>query len=121
VWQWWEAELERPYLLHRAKYLTDMYIKYQPAVTDPMPACLKARALPRVEVVAAQQEQHGGISDTEASTEARGAQEGEELYAALTYTMKEMNEQLYIELLGGFHGPRGHWGGRRATQDCAIT
>jgi hypothetical protein len=104
-WQWWEAELERPYLLHRAKCLTDMYMKYQPAVTDPMPAYLKARALPRVEVVAVQQG-HEGTVGKKASAEARGTQEGEEeQHAMVTYAMKDMNEQLYIELFGGFHGP----------------
>jgi hypothetical protein len=103
MWQWWEAELERPYFLHRAKCLSDVYMRQQ--VAPPMPVYLRARALPRVEVVAVQQAPEDTIC-TKVSVEARGVQEGEEeRHAMVTYAMKEMNEQLYIELLEGFHGP----------------
>jgi hypothetical protein len=58
-----------------------------------------------VEVVAVQQESEGTVG-RKASAEARGTQEGEEeRHAMVVYALKEMNEQLYIELLEGFYGP----------------
>lgn len=114
VWQWWEAELERAHLLQRAKCLDDMYTRHQTAAAAPVPAYLTARAaarlpLPRVEVVAATQQeaQPGGASEAsvEASAaEARGTQEGEEeRCAVLNYVLTALNDQLFIELMDGFH------------------
>jgi hypothetical protein len=101
VWQWWEAELERPYLLHRAKCISDVYTKHPVLFAAPVPAFLKPRALPRVEVVAVQQEQ--------ASAETSDQEDEMELDAMVTYAMNDINEQLYIELLEGFHTPSGVW------------
>jgi hypothetical protein len=75
----------------------------------PMLAYLKARgrvgpALPRLRVVAAPRKQHGNASRTKASAEDDGRQEGEEeKHAVLMFVLTKLHEQLFIELIDGFH------------------
>jgi hypothetical protein len=108
MWQWWQAELERPYLIQRAKRLYDMHMNRHKAGVAPMPAYLKARgrvgpALPRLRVVAAPRKQHGSASGTKEPAEDDARQEGEEeQHAVLTFVLKKLNEQLFIELIDGF-------------------
>jgi hypothetical protein len=104
-------ELERPYLLHRAKCLQEQSVQHPAAPASTVPAFLQTRvaaglALPRVEVVASPQEQQGSAGDTEATpaADASDAGEGEEeQHAVLAYVLEELNEQLFIELREGFH------------------
>jgi hypothetical protein len=103
-------ELERPYLLHRAKCLHEQGAQHPAAPASTVPAFLQTRVaaglvLPRVEVVASPQEQQESAGDTEAtSADASDGGEGEEeRHAVLGYLLGELNEQLFIELREGFH------------------
>jgi hypothetical protein len=105
VSQWWEIELECPYLLYRAKRLREIDSMHQDAGVASLPAYLKARgvtglAVPRVEVVAPQQCWHSVGSKASEEDE-------EERRAVLTHVLKNLNDQLFIELMDGFHRARG--------------
>jgi hypothetical protein len=105
VSQWWEIELERPYLLYRAKRLREIDSMHQDAGVASLPAYLKARgvtglAVPRVEVVAPQQRWHSVGSKASEEDE-------EERRAVLTHVLENLNDQLFIELMDGFHKARG--------------
>ena len=106
-WQWWKGELERRYLLYRARCLHDAHTTHQHTPTAPVPALLKGRvaaghALPSVET-APQQSQAGASGQGRASTEAAHADE--ERHAVLQYVVTQLNEQLFTELVKGFHVP----------------
>lgn len=104
VLQWWDRELERGFLLYRAKALHDAYTTHQQAIAFPVPAYLKARmrtglALPRVEVEARQGEGTGG----------EGAGNGEapgEKDAILEWAVEELNTELFTEMVHYFPAPR---------------
>jgi hypothetical protein len=104
--QWWEVELERPYLLYRAKRLREIHRKHPEAIGSSVPAYPETRgavglAVPVVEVVDLQQRRHSLIRKAPA-----GAAE-EELHEMVMHVLENLNEQLFIELMDGFHGPRG--------------
>jgi hypothetical protein len=114
--QWWEGELERRYVLQRARCLHDAFTKHEDKPTAPLPAFLHDRAaagqaLPELEVMeGGQEEQQGGASGKrKASGGAASAQEeeGEEAHEVLAYVTTQMNEQLFTELVQGFHSPEG--------------
>jgi hypothetical protein len=119
VWQWWEGELERRYVLSRAVCLHKAYTTQRDLPTSQVPTYLEARvaaghAVPVVEVVVSPQsegqqaEQAGASGKRKAADErgeAQGAEAGEEeqRHAVLEYVVKGLNEELTRELLEGFH------------------
>jgi hypothetical protein len=133
--QWWEKELQRGYVVHRARYLYDQHSLLQPQITAAaltaastlasagIPPFMTARTsilpLPHVEVVRPPRElkgRRGGVSEAKRKAEANqregegegeGAQEPseEERDAMLKYVIQELKAELYIELLAGFHPP----------------
>jgi ankyrin repeat protein len=118
VWQWWEGELERRYVLSRAMCLHKAYTTQRDLPTSQVPTYLEARlaaghAVPVVEVVVwaqsegQQAEQAGESGKRKAageSSEAQGAEAGEEeqRHAVLDYVVTGLNEELIRELLDGF-------------------
>jgi hypothetical protein len=106
VSQWWEAELERPYLLYRAKCLRDIHRKHPEAVGASVPAYLETRgaaglAVPVVEVVELQQRWYS------LSRKAPAEAVEEERNEMLMHVLGKFDGQLFIELMDGFHGPKG--------------
>jgi hypothetical protein len=105
VSQWWEAELERPYLLYRAKRLRDIHRKHQEATGASVPAYLETRgavglAVPVVEVFTPQPRWYS------LNRKARAEAAEEELHEMVVHVLGNLHEQLFIELMHGFHGPR---------------
>jgi hypothetical protein len=110
VSQWWEAELERPYLLYRAKRLRDTLRKHQEAIGASVPAYLETRgavgpAVPVVEVFTPQQRWYslGRKAPAEAVEEER--------HEMLVHVLENLNDQLFIELMA-FMGRRVEYGRR---------
>jgi hypothetical protein len=62
-----------------------------------------------VEVVAGEQEEHAGAEGKRKASEEAGStqEEEDEWHASAVYVVTQMNEQLFTELLRGFHAPRG--------------
>lgn len=101
VWQWWNGELERRSILYQARTLHDAHMTHQQAPTYPVPAYLKARvkaglALPRVEVV--ERETDGTGSEREGEGEGQ-----QERHAVLKFVVGQLSEELFTELIQGFH------------------
>jgi hypothetical protein len=119
VWQWWEGELERRYVLSRAMCLHKAYTTQRDLPTSQVPSYLEARvaaghAAPVVEVVVwaqsegQQAEQAGASGKRKAageSSDTQGAEAGEEeqRHAVVEYVVTGLNEELIRELLEGFH------------------
>jgi hypothetical protein len=123
VWQWWEGELERRYVLSRAMCLHKAYTTQRDQPTSQVPTYLEARvaaghAVPVVEVVVSPQserrttrsmartaEASGKRKAAGESSDAQGAEAGEEeqRHAVLEYVVKGLHEALVTELLEGFH------------------
>jgi hypothetical protein len=122
VWQWWEGELERSYVLSRATCLHKAYTTQRDQPTSQLPIYLKARvaaghAVPVVEVVSPQSERRitrnmaraaeasGKRKAAGEGGDAQGAEAGEEetRHAVLDYVVKGLDEALLTELLEGFH------------------
>lgn len=109
------CEGERRYLLQRARCLHDAYTTHRDKPTAPVPAFLQKRAaagqaLPEVEilVVARQQggEQEGAGGTIQAPSEADAVQDvEEERYGVLAYVLKQLNEQLFTEVIEGLRAP----------------
>jgi hypothetical protein len=117
VWQWWEGRNahKRRYLLERARCLYDTSMTHQHTPAAPVPAFLQARvaageALPLVDVVPSEQEEHSATGGTtRASSEAHAHQQAElqaERHAVLSYVTTTMNEQLFTEFMQGFSVPQ---------------
>jgi hypothetical protein len=92
--------------LYRAKRLRDIHRKHPEAIGASVPAYPETRgavglAVPVVEVVDLQQRRHSLIRKVLA-----GAAE-EELHEMVVHVLENLNEQLFIELMDGFHGPKG--------------
>lgn len=107
VWQWWEGELERRYLLHRARCLHNAYAMHGDTPTVPVPAYLHGRvaagqALPSVDVVGQQAQLQAGASGNGGAS----MEECEERHAMLAYVVVHLNAQLFTELIEAFHAPR---------------
>jgi ankyrin repeat protein len=88
VLQWWQGELQRAYVLHKARTLHEDTATRQQAPAAPVPAYLSARVtedsvMPSVQVVTIQQE--------------------EVVCAMAGFVVKDLAAELYIELLAGFH------------------
>jgi hypothetical protein len=122
VWQWWQDELERRYVLYRATCLHKAYTTQRDQPTSQVPTYLEARvaaghAVPVVEVVSPQSERRITRSmarKAEASGKRKAAGEGgeaqgaeaweeEQRHAVLEYVVTGLNEALLTELLEGFH------------------
>jgi hypothetical protein len=109
--QWWDGELERGYLIHRARALHNAYTTHQEAPTRPVPGYLKARAeaglaLPREEMTEGQQNGAGWAGDrkrTRAVTKAHATGEPQCMHAVVGWVVNELNGELFTELMHGFH------------------
>jgi hypothetical protein len=130
--QWWEKELQRGYVVHRARYLYDQHSLLQPQITAAaltaastlasasIPPFMTARTsilpLPHLELVRPPRELKRiwtcswGDDDAKRKAEEEEADqreeeeaEEEERGAMLKYVIQELKPELYIELLAGFH------------------
>lgn len=104
--QWWDGELERPYILHRARRVHEDCTTRQQARGRPVPAYLRSverkNRWPRVHV----QGDGGGQTmrgPAERNDEGTGLEEEEERHAMLNYVIQDLASELYTELLVGFH------------------
>jgi hypothetical protein len=130
-WQWWEGELERGYVVHRARCLAEQHSLLQPTLAAAaasvasslasslasvsIPAFLSPRtrfvpAVPHVEVVRLSGEEETGTStdqgkrkvEEEGGGDVQGPSEAER-DATVKYVMQDLHPELYIELMAGFH------------------
>jgi hypothetical protein len=129
-WQWWAAELECGYVVHRARCLAEQHSLLQPALdaaaaaaaaslasslaSVSIPAFLSQRArivpVPRVEVVRlSEDEETGALAgqgkrkvEEEGGGDVQGPSEAER-DATVKYVMQDLHPELYIELMAGFH------------------
>jgi hypothetical protein len=108
VWQWWDGEPERAYALHLARRVHEDTASQQQPPTDPVPAYMRQRVergeqLPLVQLQAGNErrttralaKRYRGHSEEELSEEEKGAM--------LKYAMQDLAQELYIELMAGFH------------------
>jgi hypothetical protein len=117
-WQWWEAELERHYLLTRATCLRKTFTVLRDQPTSQVPIYLEARvatghAVPNVKVgVVAKPADEKGEEEAGASGktgtageggDAQGAEVEKTKHAFMKYVLRSLNESLLTELLEGFH------------------
>jgi hypothetical protein len=105
VWQWWDGELERPFVLHRARCLHDVSMRQHTAPAAPVPGYLVARvaagaALPGVHVTTEAE----GTTKRKRADDGEGQEEQEEGEAVRGFVMGGLNEELFRELMEGFHG-----------------
>jgi hypothetical protein len=109
VLQWWEDELQRAYVLHKARTLHEDTATRQQAPAAPVPAYLSARVqggkrLPHVQIQA-----RGGSGGRRTRGAARrtaergGEEKDEEMCAMVGFVVKDLAAELYTELLAGFH------------------
>jgi hypothetical protein len=113
--QWWEGELERGYVVHRARYHLDQYSTLQPqfaalaafaATLPPVAVHLRPRSCPRppkVEIISPASEQVQQGSGKRQGPEQGGEApcEGEK-DATLKYVMHDLAPELYVELMAAF-------------------
>jgi hypothetical protein len=90
VLQWWEGELQRVYVLHKARTLHEDTATRQQAPGAPVPAYLS----PRVQ---------GGSILPSVQMATIHHQEEEAVCAMVGFVVKDLAAELYIELLAGFH------------------
>jgi hypothetical protein len=109
--QWWEGELERASMIQKARTLHEHTATHQQAPAAPVPAYLRARvqadnAMPSVEVGAIEQDRMGvkRMREGEGGVAARCGNgkvlEGE-VGAMVGYVVRDLNGQLYTELMQG--------------------
>lgn len=118
--QWWEGELQRPYLLHKARALHEAAATRQHTPNAPIPLYLRQRAgndwgMPSVGVV--------GILGQSAAVGGKRGREGgevewstahfqrlkvgdEERHATVGYVVRDVNGHLYAELMDGLRQER---------------
>jgi hypothetical protein len=103
VVQWWEGELARAYVLHKARTLHDDTATHQQTPAATVPAYLRPRVqegslMPSVEVVTIEQggEEKGGEGGQQKQME-------EKIRAMVGFVMKDLAAELYTELLAGLH------------------
>jgi hypothetical protein len=104
VLQWWEGELQRAYVLHKARTLHDDAATRQQAPAAPVPAYLSARVtpgsmLPSVQVVAIDEAGEEGAAKRE--REEGGQAKEEEMCAMVGFVVRDLDGHLYTELLEG--------------------
>jgi hypothetical protein len=114
VVQWWDGELQRAYVLHKARMLHDDTATRQQAPAAPVPAYLSPRVqggkrLPQVQVRG-----RGGSGGPrtrgaakrgveEAGGQEKEKEEEEEVCAMVGYVVKDLAAELYTELLQGLY------------------
>jgi ankyrin repeat protein len=106
LWQWWEGELARAYVLHKARTLHDDTATHQQAPAARVPAYLRTRVqgslMPLVQVVTRQHDGQEGAANR--GMDDRGQQkEEEEVGAMVGFVVKDLAAELYTELLAGLH------------------
>lgn len=113
--QWWEGELERPYLLHRARSFQDAARRLPQAPR--LPSFFEARlaaATPRAEIVGIEQEETGQAGVGKKRKRGPAIQQPREPWsvprvaekerlAMLQHVVTGLNDQLFADLLQGFH------------------
>lgn len=113
--QWWEGELERPYLLHRARSFQDAARRLPQAPR--LPSFFEARlaaATPRAEIVGIEQEETGQAGVGNKRKRGPAIQQPREPWsvprvaekerlAMLQHVVTGLNDQLFADLLQGFH------------------
>jgi hypothetical protein len=97
LWQWWEREPERRYVLQRARCLIN--------VCSPV-AFLEARvgagqAVPSVEVVSLELQQ--GASGKRKRVSGEAHKQEKRRHAVVEYVMEGLSEELFTELLEGLY------------------
>jgi hypothetical protein len=103
VLRWWEGELQRAYVVHKARTLHDDTATLQQGPAAPVPAYLRAR-LPHVQIQGS--DGSGGRRTRGAAkriAERGGEDKDEEVCAMVGFVVKDLSAELYIELLAGFH------------------
>jgi ankyrin repeat protein len=134
LWQGWEGELERGYVVHRARCLAEQHSLLQPALdaaaaflasrlasslgSVSIPAFLSPRTrvvpVPHVEVVRLSEDEETGAStgqgkrkvEEEGGGDVQGPSEAER-DATVKYVMQDLHPELYIELMAGFNPIKG--------------
>jgi hypothetical protein len=125
-WQWWEGELERGYVVHRARCIAEQHSFLQPTLdaaavslasslaSVSIPAFLSPRtrvgAVPHVEVVRLSEDEETGAStgqgerkvEEEHGGDVQGPSEAER-DATVKYVMQDLHPELYTELMAGFN------------------
>jgi hypothetical protein len=102
--QWWEGELQRAYVLHKARTLHEDAATRQQAPAAPVPAYLSPRVqggsvMPQVDIRG-----RGGSGGPRTRAAAnRGGEDEEAICAMVGYVVKDLAAELYIELLQGLH------------------
>jgi hypothetical protein len=104
VLQWWEGELHRAYVLHKARTLHEDTATRQQAPAAPVPAYLTARVtpgsvLPSMQVVAIDEAGEEGAAKRE--REEGGQAKEEEVFAMVGFVVRDLDGHLYTELLEG--------------------
>jgi hypothetical protein len=96
--QWWGGELERGYVLHRARCLSELPPLPTGLATVSIPTYLTACTgpLPTVQVVPLAEGSNGAAGESEGKGE-------EEKDATLKYVLHDLAPELVIELMEGFH------------------
>lgn len=92
--QEWEGELERAYVVHRARRVHEDRATQRQAPGSPVPAYLEGRVhrkrqLPYMQV--------------EAGWAWRTHEEEEEMEMIVAYVVRDLAPELFIELMAGFH------------------
>jgi hypothetical protein len=114
--QWWEETvLERGYVIHRARCLSELSSLLAPLVhTASIPtyllipkylvACIRRPPIVQLVSLAEGPERAGGKSKMEGEDgEEEEKEKLEEQAATLKYVLHDLASELYIELLEGFH------------------
>lgn len=101
--QWWEGEMERAYVLHKARALHDDTTTRQQAPEAPLPAYLQGRVastslLPQVDVLDVQKE---GQQDGKTGQIRALSLDEEGMCAMVGYVVKDLDGHLYKELMEG--------------------
>jgi hypothetical protein len=107
--QWWEGELERAYVLHRARRVQQDTTTPQQARAAAVPAYLKARAdkgrrLPSVHVQGWGSRKGPVTRGAAQGHVGEGGEQAEkEREAVVRFVVEGLATELYTELIAGFH------------------
>jgi hypothetical protein len=104
-----ERELQRAYVLHKARALHEGAATRHEVSSAPVPAYLRPRAnknkpMPHVEII--DRDSTGGRVTREAvggTHEAGGEEKEKEKDAVVAFVVKDLAAELYTELMAGFH------------------
>jgi hypothetical protein len=107
--QEWERELQRAYVLHKARALHEGIATRQNAPAAPVPAYLRPRAdknkgMPRVAII--ERNSIGGRvtrGEVKRTMDVGGEEVEKEKDAMVGFVVKDLAAELYTELMAGFH------------------